>query len=221
VGHSARRRLPSRGSLGPRCPPSTVLGDATTATVSRSGCFAWRSRPDTLRAPSVRGFPDGLVPSGEAPQITPGPVVTRSPTPGLASRRQRARPRSRVPPLKTCPALRPRWCPAHSPSRVHDCCLPATGHRRLSPPYHREGSPAVHDDTNVWAPSRGLSPRDTRLRTASYGEARGFAPDRLARRSSGRTCTLRCAPTGEPQPISWTCVHSQGFGLTLARAACG
>ena len=32
------------------------------------------------------------------------------------------------------------------------------------------------------APSRGLSPRDTRLRTAPYGEARGFATDLLARR---------------------------------------
>src|SRR5438445_640086 len=45
----------------------------------------------------------------------------------------------------------------------------------------------VHDSTHFGAHSRGLCPRYTRLRTAPYGEARGFAPDRLARRSSGRT----------------------------------
>jgi hypothetical protein len=45
-----------------------------------------------------------------------------------------ALPRSRVTPLLTCPALRPRWCPAHSPWRTQDCGLPAHGNRRLSPP---------------------------------------------------------------------------------------
>src|SRR5206468_12637684 len=30
-----------------------------------------------------------------------------------------------------CPALRPRWCPAHSPLRAQDCCLPAHANRRL------------------------------------------------------------------------------------------
>src|SRR5713101_1780211 len=80
---------------------------------------------------------------------------------------------------------------------------------------------ADHDSTHFGAPSRGLSPRYTRLRTAPYGEARGFAPDRLARRSSGRTCTLRCSPTGEQQPISWDLSQFQGFGLTLARVRVG
>jgi hypothetical protein len=28
--------------------------------------------------------------------------------------------------------IRPRWCPAHSPQRTQDCCLPATEHRRLT-----------------------------------------------------------------------------------------
>src|SRR4030095_16842847 len=41
-------------------------------------------------------------------------------------------PRSRVPPLAACPALRPRWGPRHSPSRVQDCGLPALATRRLS-----------------------------------------------------------------------------------------
>ena len=49
-----------------------------------------------------------------------------------------------------------------------------------------EGYPLVHDSTHCGAQSRGLRPRYTRLRTAPYGEARGFAPDRLARLSSGR-----------------------------------
>jgi hypothetical protein len=40
-------------------------------------------------------------------------------------------PRSRVPPLKTCPALRPRWCPVPSPYRVQDYCLPVRANRRL------------------------------------------------------------------------------------------
>jgi len=96
-----------------------------------------------------------------------------------------ALPSSQVPPLETCPALRPRWCLAHSPKRTQDCCLPVTGNRRLSPRYELEGYPLDHDYTHFGAQSRGLRPRYTRLRTAPYGEARGFATDRLARRSSG------------------------------------
>src|SRR5262245_7589981 len=45
-----------------------------------------------------------------------------------------------------------------------------------------EGYPTVHNYTHFGAPSRGLPPRYSRLRTAPYGEARGFATDRLARR---------------------------------------
>lgn len=46
--------------------------------------------------------------------------------------RQVALPSSRVVPLYTCPALRPRWFPADSPFRLRDCCLPHVGMRRLS-----------------------------------------------------------------------------------------
>src|SRR5215510_6198857 len=53
------------------------------------------------------------------------------PQSGYKTRSQAALPRSQVPPVKTCPALSPRWCPAHSPCRAQDCCLPATGNRRL------------------------------------------------------------------------------------------
>ena len=54
------------------------------------------------------------------------------PQSGAVTRSQVALPSSRVPPVKPCPALRPRWCPAHSPKRTQDCCLPATEHRRLT-----------------------------------------------------------------------------------------
>jgi hypothetical protein len=54
---------------------------------------------------------------------------------GNVARRQVALPSSRATPMAACPALRPRWCPRHLPWRVEDCCLPATGNRRLSPQY--------------------------------------------------------------------------------------
>ena len=73
-----------------------------------------------------------------------------------------ALPSSRVTPVKTCPVLRPRWCPSHSPKRVWDCCLPVSGYRRLSPPYHPEGYPAVHHYTHfggsITRPASSLPP---------------------------------------------------------------
>jgi hypothetical protein len=96
-----------------------------------------------------------------------------------------ALPSSRATPMDACPALRPRWCPAHSPLRAQDCGLPASGNRRLSSPYTPERYPAVHDSTHFGARSRGLHPRYTRLRTPPCGDARGFATDLLARLSSG------------------------------------
>src|SRR4029450_12300092 len=93
---------------------------------------------------------------------------------------------------------------------------PPTAHPGLLPSRHWKPS-ATHNATHFGAPSRGLSPRYTRLRTAPYGEARGVATDLLARLSSRTPWPLGCSPPGEQQSISWTCVHSQGFGLTLAR----
>jgi hypothetical protein len=46
-----------------------------------------------------------------------------------------ALPSSQATPMNACPALRPRWCPGCLPCRPQDCCLPATGNRRLSPQY--------------------------------------------------------------------------------------
>ena len=50
----------------------------------------------------------------------------------FTTRKQLALPSSQVIPVSTCPVLRPRWCPAHSPYRIQDCCLPLTARRRLS-----------------------------------------------------------------------------------------
>ena len=52
-----------------------------------------------------------------------------------------ALPSSRVTPLKACPALRPRWCPQHSPYRVQDCCLPRLATCRLFPLVGTRGYP--------------------------------------------------------------------------------
>jgi hypothetical protein len=51
--------------------------------------------------------------------------------PAPRTRRHLALPSSRVPPLTPCPALRPRWSPAHLPYRRPDCCLPLVPPRRL------------------------------------------------------------------------------------------
>src|SRR5262249_56784814 len=96
-----------------------------------SGASLVARLPDTLPASRVRGVPHGLMIEWKLP-TTPGPLITRSPSPGMWARRQVALPSSRVPPLETCPALRPRWCPAHSPYRTQDCCLPALANCRLS-----------------------------------------------------------------------------------------
>ena len=100
--------------------------------------------------PCVCGVPYGLVswwkPRGARQGLW-------SPGPPIRERRQGDRWLSQVPefPVKTCPALRPRWCPAHSPYRTQDCCLPALANRRLSSPYHGERYPYVHDYTHFGA----------------------------------------------------------------------
>ena len=132
------------------------------------------------------GSPKGSWP-GRKPQGTPGLLVTRSPIPGM-------QPGDRW--LSHVPEL-PLWlhAPLSAPGGGLDTRHTASrtaAFRRLP----TVGFPLdnrlrdilfVHDSTHFGAHSRGLCPRYTRLRTAPYGEARGFAPDRLARRESGRT----------------------------------
>jgi len=40
------------------------------------------------------------------------------------ARRQLALTSSQATPMDTCPGLRPRWRPEHTPYRIHICCLP-------------------------------------------------------------------------------------------------
>jgi hypothetical protein len=106
TARSARRRLPSRGSLGSLFP--TFLG-----TLRRDDChpaplgslhLSLASRYLACFQTFVMALP-GSCPRG-SPRNTPGPLVTRSPNPGRSSRRPVALPRARVPPVKTCPARR-------------------------------------------------------------------------------------------------------------------
>ena len=142
--------FPPVGRLGLTSPLSSVLCAATTAILPVSGSFTCRSFPDTLPASVVRGVPDGLVIWSKPPDHARafGHPVPHS---GSLTRRQVALPSSRATPVNACPALRPRWCPAYSPSRTQDCCLPATGNRRRSSLYRLESSPVVHDYTHFGA----------------------------------------------------------------------
>src|SRR6266446_5704976 len=81
-GCSARRRLPSRGSLGPHFPTFTGTMRRYDCHLHVSGSFTCRSFPDTLPASVVRGVPYGLMARRKL-QVTPGPLVTRSPSPGM------------------------------------------------------------------------------------------------------------------------------------------
>jgi len=179
--------FPPVGPLGLGSPPSQVLCSATTTSLPVSGRFAWSLASRYLACfRGVRGVPHGLATWWKLPghaRAFGRPV----PLSGNVARRQVVLPRSHVTPMHACPALRPRWCPPHSPYCAQDCCLPATGHRRRSPRYDCEKYPVVHDYTDFGAQSHGLHPRYTRLRTPPCGDARGFAPALLARRSSGGT----------------------------------
>ena len=124
--------FPPMGRLGLTSPRSPVRCDATPATCPSRGSSLVARSPIPCVLPSCVVSPQGSWP-GRRTQPTPGPLGTRSPTPGMWARTQMALPRSQVPPLKTCPALRPRWCPVHAPKRTQDCGLPATGNRRLPP----------------------------------------------------------------------------------------
>ena len=122
--------FPPVGRLGLTSPRATVVGDATTATWPSRGAALVARPPIPGLLLAVCGLPAGLVAWAKRPAHARacGHPVPQS---GSVTRRQRALPRSRVPPLQTCPARRPPWCPAHAPKRTQDCGLPATGHRRL------------------------------------------------------------------------------------------
>src|SRR5712691_7826881 len=135
---SARRRLPSRGSLGPHFPTFIGTMRRYDCHLPVSGASLGARLPDTLPASACLWSPKRAHGRVEAPDHARAfghPV----PPSGYGTRRQVALPSSRVPPMVPCPALRPRWCPAHSPSRTQDCCLPALANRRLPTTIHLSG----------------------------------------------------------------------------------
>src|SRR2546426_7913292 len=89
--------FPPVGRLGLTSPPSPVLCAATTALCPLRGLRLSLAFPIPCLLPCVCGVPRGLMVEWKPP-TTPGPLVTRSPTPGICSRRQGALPSSRVTP---------------------------------------------------------------------------------------------------------------------------
>jgi hypothetical protein len=133
------------------------------------------------------------------------------------ARRQRALPRSPVPPMPACPALRPRWCPGYVPCRPQDCCLPATGHRRLSPHDLLRTIllsttlrfAGLHHAACLLAPPGTIHPCAGMHAGALLTCWRGFDQVGLE--------PYRLAPTGYQPPMSGAGAQCQGCGLPLAR----
>src|SRR6266446_1675308 len=110
--------------------------------------------------------------AGRIGHLTPGCWLGRSPLlRRLLPRRREALPSSRITLLLTCPALRPRWCPARLPWREQYCCLPVTGCCRL------------------WVRSPGLILLTTTIRFSEFNDAACVLASPLLRTPplSGRT----------------------------------
>lgn len=106
---------------------------ASVPHASRTGLRPFPQYCALLRLPSSFPVPTGVSSSvrGVACRM-PGCWFCRPPScRPLLPRRREALPSSRVTPVNTCPALRPRWCPVRSPWRAQDCCLPEAPYRRL------------------------------------------------------------------------------------------
>ena len=76
--------FPPVAPLGLGSPPSQVLCAAKTTSLPVSGRFACRSLPDTLRASVAFVVSHMGSQPGGSPQATPGPLVARSPFPGMS-----------------------------------------------------------------------------------------------------------------------------------------
>ena len=179
VGHSARRRLPSRGSLGPHFPTFTrtirrydchraPLGSLRLSLASRYlACF--RAFVVSLAGSCPGGSPKDHARAFGHPVPQSGSVVKETDgSPKFPSSPCEDMPRSQTPVVSCALAI------AHPGLLPSSACKPSA-------------FLFIHDSTHFGAPSRGLPSRYPRLRTAPYGEARGFATDLLARLSSGRT----------------------------------
>ena len=172
---SVRLRLPYSGSLGPRFPtfPACLLGRPSVL------CSAKTARSPSRNAPFVTSRCDTLLtPPGFVCPVLLGSLrgeVASAPAPGLFSIRQTSFPvypqgdnwLSQVPvlPIGACPALGPRWCFRHSPSRAASCCLPSSVTGSAFPPFRTWLSLLDHNILHFGALSHGLLPRYTRPRT--------------------------------------------------------
>ena len=153
--------FPPVGPLGLSSPLSPVLCAATTATVSLSGHFACRSLPDTLRAPLVRGVPEGLVAWSKRPDHArafghpvphSGPVVKETDgSPKFPSSPCEDMPRSQTP-VVSCVLAIPH--PGLLPSSA---CTPS----------------AHHDYTHLYTFRGSITRPAFSLHPAPYGPLRG------------------------------------------------
>jgi hypothetical protein len=192
VTRSARRRLPSGGSLGLHFPTLSGRMLSYDCLLPVSGRFPCRSLPDPLFASSVCVPSAGSWPLRSSyayawPTWSPG-----TPLPGSSTRRQGALPRSPVPPLSACPALRPRWRPRCSPLRAADRCLPLHCRRRLWLPSLQLG--VIRGSTTIHI--SGLNPAACPLAPPGFGLPlpglpAGFATVELARLWTGGIFTHR------------------------------
>ena len=110
-----RPRLPSGGSLGSHFPTlfGTMLGYDSHLSISMACAFARSSIP-CLFLPFVSFLQARLRSGTLAP--TPGLLgLSRYAFSGLLTRKHMGLPSSQATPLSSCPALRPRWSPQHSP----------------------------------------------------------------------------------------------------------
>jgi hypothetical protein len=166
----------------------SALNDIRTATSVRRGFRGYSHslmfRPPDLLATQIAPTAAFLFRNPRQPWLL-RPRISRfvtSPSSGYASRSNRAisgvgtftpldsQPCRLLPqatPLRTCPALRLRWCPLGLPYRLQDARLPAQQNRRLSPAPYRVIL-SDHNNALFGALQRGLHARYTWLRTHLY-----------------------------------------------------
>ena len=173
------------GRLGLTSPRSTVLYNATTATWPSRGSLLVARSPLPCLLLAVCGLPAGLVGWSKRPTHARacGHPVPHS---GSLGKEPDGSPKF---PSSPCADL-PR-----SQTPVVSCALAKTRSGLL--PSSACKPSASHKATRFGAPSRGLPAHYTRLRTAPYGEARGFATDRLGMRGVLPATLCRPFPTVE------------------------
>ena len=169
--------FPPVGRLGLTSPPSSVLCSATTATCPfRCPTLSLAHR---YLACSFRSCPRLLASSLTLRNLCANAWPTWSPGtpfPGCWQGNKWLSQVPRLPFLNSCPALRPRWCPAHSPLTYPGLLPSATMTTSAFPSILTvilcESISPVHDYTNFEAQSRGLHSRSPWLRTSVTGLTR-------------------------------------------------